>query len=81
MRFTVRGFATYLGVTARTVSKWEAAGASCRPRPDNQAALDTALARAETAALQRFTAILREYAAAQAHPAGTVNSLTGDAGA
>jgi transcriptional regulator with XRE-family HTH domain len=80
MRFTVRGFATYLGVTDRTVSKWEAAGASCRPRPDNQAALDTALARAEAGAMQRFTATLRDYATAQAHPGGAVNPLTADAG-
>lgn len=45
-RMTVRGFAAYLGVSERTISKWEAAREDLSPRPEMQAALDTALARA-----------------------------------
>lgn len=42
-RMSVREFAAHLGVSDRTVSKWEAGGVT--PRPDMQAALDTALQR------------------------------------
>jgi hypothetical protein len=43
---SVRDFAKYLGVTDRMVSKWEIGGEAIIPRPVNQAALDTCLARA-----------------------------------
>ena len=51
LRLSVRAFAENLGVSARMVSKWEA-GAT--PRPFNQAALDTALARAGYDVRNRF---------------------------
>lgn len=54
LRFSVRAFAEHLGVAIRTVSKWEAAGASRQPRPDMQAALDKVLANADSQARARF---------------------------
>jgi transcriptional regulator with XRE-family HTH domain len=57
-RMSVRAFAYHLGVSDRVVSKWEAGGPSIRPRPFNQAALDTSLARATPSERARFAAIL-----------------------
>ena len=54
-RMSVREFASHLGVSDRMVSKWEAAGETIRPRPMNQAALDTSLAMANPEARTRFT--------------------------
>lgn len=54
LRLTVRDFAEKLGVSPRTVSKWEAGGVEHVPRPELQAALDTALARASDADRDRF---------------------------
>lgn len=56
-RMSVRAFAAHLGVSDRMVSKWEARP-DIRPRPMNQAALDTSLARVEPATLSRFALIL-----------------------
>jgi hypothetical protein len=53
-RMSVRAFATHLGVSDRMVSKWEAAGATIRPRTVNQAALDTSLASCGPAIRVRF---------------------------
>jgi hypothetical protein len=58
LRMSVRGFAAYLGAGVRTVATWEANGAEVRPRPDWQAALDTALRRADSGARARFAAAL-----------------------
>lgn len=57
-RRTVRAFAEELGVGVRTVSKWEQYGADTQPRPDTQAILDTALARATTEERERFHSLL-----------------------
>src|SRR5215475_10691252 len=54
-RMSVREFAAHLGVSDRMVSKWEAGGLTIRPRPINQAALDTSLARASAEIRARFT--------------------------
>ena len=54
---SVREFAAHLGVSDRMVSKWEAGGETVRPRPLNQAALDTSLAMASTEVRHRFTRI------------------------
>ncbi|MDT9683700.1 helix-turn-helix domain-containing protein [Streptomyces sp. TRM76323] len=54
LRMSLRDFAAYLGVSDRAVSKWEAGGASYRPRGESQAVLDTALARASNEARARF---------------------------
>jgi len=56
-RMSVREFAAHLGVSDRVVSKWEAGGGAIRPRPLNQAALDTSLAMASPAEKSRFTLI------------------------
>ncbi len=54
---SVREFAAHLGVSDRMVSKWEAAGAAIRPRPLNQAALDTSLAMSSAEVKSRFASI------------------------
>lgn len=54
LRLTVRGFADHLGVAVRTVTKWESLREAIKPRPDYQAILDTALARADRDAQARF---------------------------
>lgn len=51
---SIREFAEHLGVSDRMVSKWEAAGEQICPRPVNQAALDTLLARSTPDVLARF---------------------------
>ncbi|MDG4836947.1 helix-turn-helix transcriptional regulator [Micromonospora sp. WMMD967] len=56
LRMSIRDFAEDLGVSERTVSKWEAGRDTVRPRPEMQAALDTALSRAAGEAAERFVA-------------------------
>ena len=58
LRATVRDFAEDLGVSPRTVSKWEAGGAGHLPRPELQAVLDTVLSRASDEQQVRFEAAL-----------------------
>ncbi|MGI5230037.1 helix-turn-helix domain-containing protein [Actinoallomurus sp. CA-142502] len=62
LRMSTRTFAEHLGVALRTVAKWEKLGPHTRPRPDTQAILDTALARADTAARVRFETLLSDLA-------------------
>jgi transcriptional regulator with XRE-family HTH domain len=62
LRLSVRAFAEHLGVGIRTVSKWEKLRVATEPRPDTQAILDTALARADAAVHVRFEAFLSEGA-------------------
>jgi hypothetical protein len=57
---SVRVFAQHLGVAPRTVAKWDQLGTTVRPRPDTQAILDTALARANSATHLRFETLLLE---------------------
>ncbi|MFJ4409916.1 helix-turn-helix domain-containing protein [Streptomyces sp. NPDC088910] len=54
LRLSVRAFAEHLGVGIRTVSKWEKLLTETEPRPDTQAILDTALARASADTHARF---------------------------
>ncbi|WP_019608868.1 DNA-binding transcriptional regulator [Nocardiopsis sp. CNS-639] len=54
LRMTLCEFAHYLGISDRTISKWEAGGAGVVPRPHSQALLDTALARASPEARRIF---------------------------
>jgi formylglycine-generating enzyme required for sulfatase activity len=54
---SVREFAAHLGISDRMVSKWEAGGETIRPRPLNQAALDTSLSMASPDIRGRFTRI------------------------
>ncbi len=60
LRMSVRVFAQHLGLAVATVSKWEKHLVDTEPRPDTQAILDTALARADSAAHLRFEARLSE---------------------
>jgi transcriptional regulator with XRE-family HTH domain len=60
LRLPVRAFAEHLGVGTGTVSKWERLLTSTVPRPDTQAILDTALARADAAVHLRFETHLSE---------------------
>jgi tetratricopeptide (TPR) repeat protein len=69
LRMSVRAFAEHLGVGVRTVSKWEKLLVATEPRPDTQAILDTALARADAAVHLRFETNLSELG----HPASGRN--------
>ncbi len=60
LRMSVRAFAEHLGVGVRTVSKWEKLLTGTEPRPDTQAILDTALARADAGVHLRFETNLSE---------------------
>lgn len=53
-RMTVEEFAAHLGVSARTVTRWERAHAPRHPRLVNQAALDTSLHQADQGTRERF---------------------------
>ncbi|WP_280426371.1 SUMF1/EgtB/PvdO family nonheme iron enzyme [Nocardia carnea] len=54
-RMSLRDFAAHLGVNPRLISKWEAGGPNHTPRPVNQQALDTVMARLTADELARFT--------------------------
>jgi len=54
LRLSVRAFAAHLGVSDRTISKWEAGDGGMIPLPDSQAMLDTALERATPEVQDRF---------------------------
>jgi transcriptional regulator with XRE-family HTH domain len=62
LRLTVRDFAEDLGISPRTVSKWEAGGAQREPRPELQRALDTLLARSSDEETARFADALEPVA-------------------
>jgi hypothetical protein len=64
MRLSIREFAHHLGVSDRMVSKWEAGSI---PRPVNQAALDTALTRADHDIQARFACWPTRSGTAGAH--------------
>lgn len=55
MRLSIRAFAAHLGIDARTVNKWESRRGTITLRPDTQALMDTALARAPEEVKTRFT--------------------------
>lgn len=67
-RATIREFAGILGVSTRTVSKWEAGGSSIQPRPETQAILDTTLGRASSDAHARFELLIQQGRAESARP-------------
>jgi formylglycine-generating enzyme required for sulfatase activity len=74
---SLREFAAHLGVSERMISKWERAGRSINPRPVNQAALDTCLARSDPDAKARFahltggSLVPRDAGEAYAEPIGS----------
>ena len=59
-RLSIREFARHLGVSDRMVSKWEAAAERIHPRPINQEALDTFLARSSPEVHERFALLVAE---------------------
>jgi formylglycine-generating enzyme required for sulfatase activity len=76
---SVREFASHLGVSDRMVSKWEAGGHTIRPRPVNQAALDTSLARSGAEVKARFAMALSATGtrlAGRVAPAATLQVAT-----
>jgi transcriptional regulator with XRE-family HTH domain len=54
LRMSVRGFAEYLGVAARTIANWEQRAESVEPKPWMQETLDTALRLAAPDVQERF---------------------------
>lgn len=54
LRMSQRQFARDLGISDRTITKWESGGASAVPGMEYQAVLDTALHRCDVDARQRF---------------------------
>jgi DNA-binding transcriptional regulator YiaG len=81
LRFSLVGFAHYLGVAKRTVSKWEARGEDLEPTPDAQAILDTALEKASPQQRARFAFLCHQKTAvivirpAQAEPAPPMDDV------
>ncbi|MEZ0094120.1 WD40 repeat protein/transcriptional regulator with XRE-family HTH domain [Streptacidiphilus sp. EB129] len=71
LRMTVRAFAAHLGVSDRTVSKWEAGGEHLFPMPDSQAMLDTVLDRADPDVVERFRELLDGPGQRQAPASGS----------
>ncbi len=55
---SIREFARHLGVSDRMVSKWEAGADRIHPRPINQEALDTFLARSSPEVQERFALLI-----------------------
>lgn len=62
-RMSIREFAAHLGVSERMISKWEAGGENIHPRPVNQAALDTSLARSDPDTQARFRHFTADFRA------------------
>lgn len=56
LRMSQRDFAAHLGISDRTVAKWDSRGLGIRPRDEYQRVLDTALAQAPVDVQQRFQA-------------------------
>ncbi|MFJ6569809.1 formylglycine-generating enzyme family protein [Streptomyces sp. NPDC091292] len=65
MRKKGKEFAELVGVNPRQIPRWKLRGETIELELDNQAALDTLLARADPAVQQRFAALLTERAAVE----------------
>ncbi|MEV6596069.1 hypothetical protein AB0M36_04295 [Actinoplanes sp. NPDC051346] len=76
LRLPVRSFAAYLGVGVRTIANWEAGGSSVMPRPEMQAALDTALIRADPGTKDRFANLLDDCDDSMLSKAATASDQT-----
>jgi transcriptional regulator with XRE-family HTH domain len=74
LRMSVRDFAEHLGVNQRTISKWESGRATVRPRPELQAALDTALCRAPEDVAGRFDDVVSRRA--QSRPSAPLAEIS-----
>ncbi|MGL5811435.1 MAG: helix-turn-helix domain-containing protein [Nocardioides sp.] len=60
LRLSIEVFAERLGVSSRSIAKWEARGESLTQLPDTQAMLDTVLLRADADQRERFARGLAE---------------------
>lgn len=58
MRLSQRDFGNDLGISGRSISKWEAADVEFVPRPESQAILDTKLRQVSDEVRERFELIL-----------------------
>lgn len=65
---SIREFAAHLGVSERMISKWEAGRENIRPRPVNQAALDTCLTRSDADTRARFAHLVGDSLVSDAQP-------------
>lgn len=65
---SLREFASHLGISDRMVSKWEAGSERIYPRPVNQEALDTSLAKCSDEVQTRFALLLAGTPMAVATP-------------
>lgn len=66
-RMSIREFAAHLGVSERMISKWESQE-NITPRPVNQAALDTCLARSDPDTRARFAYLAKDSLVSIADP-------------
>jgi transcriptional regulator with XRE-family HTH domain len=73
MRLSIRAFAAYLGIDARTVNKWEARHGTITLRPHTQELMDTALQRAPEEVKTRFA---QTVSSAQQEQHGNAEPLT-----
>ncbi|WP_103379779.1 SUMF1/EgtB/PvdO family nonheme iron enzyme [Pseudonocardia dioxanivorans] len=78
MRMSLREFAAHLGVSERMISKWEAGRENIRPRPVNQAALDTCLTRSDADTRARFSRLIGTDALLTAGEAEAVKPIGSD---
>ncbi|MFJ7279773.1 SUMF1/EgtB/PvdO family nonheme iron enzyme [Kitasatospora sp. NPDC098663] len=62
-RMSLEEFGDHLGISDRMVSKWEERGAAVKPRPVNQAALDTSLAASGPEVHERFVRLTNSSSA------------------
>jgi len=78
MLLSIRAFAAYLGIDARTVNKWEARHGTITLRPHTQELMDTALQRAPEDAQTRFTHTVRNAQPAAPEPDPVPPPLSGN---
>jgi formylglycine-generating enzyme required for sulfatase activity len=77
-RMSLREFAAHLGVSERMISKWEAGRENITPRPVNQAALDTCLARSDPDTRARFGHITGDSLVPEDHSAAPMTPIGAD---
>jgi hypothetical protein len=75
---SIREFAAHLGVSERMISKWEAGRENIRPRPVNQAALDTSLTRCDPDTQARFSFLTGGSLVTTAESNGAVKEPIGE---
>jgi formylglycine-generating enzyme required for sulfatase activity len=73
---SLREFAGHLGVSDRMVSKWEAGAEQINPRPVNQEALDTSLAKCSEEVQTRFGMLLAGTPTAVVTPAAITPTIS-----